>query len=327
MKILQRHWFLMGLMIAVSLGIGAAAELQRVVEWKRCGDLIVMAVMFATTCSLDSRSILTTLQRPAAPMLASFINMFVVPCGALVLSRVLPEDWAVGMIVVSAAPCTIASAAVWTRNAGGNDVVAVMVTVITNAACFLVAPLWLAGIARGHDVSIEASAMIVKLACLVLFPMAMGQWARSWPRFVDWSQRHQFQLSVFSQVGVLLMVFLGSVHCGLRLNETDMDPTAFWQQMLLMIVTVAVLHTSMLWLGQATGRWIGLTRPEWIAVGFAGSQKTLMVGLQISLMIGGGLAVLPVVAYHVCQLLIDTLAVDRLKSFSSEASYRQEGST
>ena len=47
------------------------------------------------------------------------------------------------MIVAATAPCTLASAAVWTRRAGGNDAVAILVTFITNATCFLVTPFWL----------------------------------------------------------------------------------------------------------------------------------------------------------------------------------------
>ena len=49
-----------------------------------------------------------------------------------------------------------------------------------------------------------------------------------------------------------------------------------------------------------------------VAVGFAGSQKTLMVGLTIALQFGG-LTILPMLAYHVLQLLIDTLLANRLR--------------
>ena len=79
-----------------------------------------------------------------------------------------------------------------------------------------------------------------------------------------------------------------------------------------MLLSAATLHTSMLWLGQGIGQLMGLPRADWIAVGFAGSQKTLMIGLQVALMVGGGLTVLPMVAYHVIQLMIDTVIADRL---------------
>ena len=54
-----------------------------------------------------------------------------------------------------------------------------------------------------------------------------------------------------------------------------------------------------------------LNRADQISVGFAGSQKTLMVGLQVAIDLG--INVIPMVAYHISQLLIDTLVADRLR--------------
>ena len=46
------------------------------------------------------------------------------------------------LVIAAAVPSTVASAAVWTRRAGGNEIVALIVTVVTNSLCFLVTPLW-----------------------------------------------------------------------------------------------------------------------------------------------------------------------------------------
>ena len=51
------------------------------------------------------------------------------------------------------------------------------------------------------------------------------------------------------------------------------------------------------------------------AVAISGSQKTLMIGLEVALMFGG-LAALPIITYHVLQLIADTMLVDRLKEES-----------
>jgi sodium/bile acid cotransporter 7 len=79
-----------------------------------------------------------------------------------------------------------------------------------------------------------------------------------------------------------------------------------------MIAAVMAVHLSMLAAGFALARFVGLSREDQIAVGFAGSQKTLMVGLKISLDLQ--YSILPIVVYHVGQLLVDTLIADRLKS-------------
>jgi len=61
--------------------------------------------------------------------------------------------------------------------------------------------------------------------------------------------------------------------------------------------------------GLYAARAFRLTQPDKIAVMFAGSQKTLMVGAYLAMSVGP-LAILPMVAYHAVQLLIDTLVAD-----------------
>ena len=53
-----------------------------------------------------------------------------------------------------------------------------------------------------------------------------------------------------------------------------------------------------------------------IAIGLSGSQKTLMVGLQIA--IDCGVSVIPMITYHLGQLLIDTIVADRWRRGSSK---------
>ena len=57
---------------------------------------------------------------------------------------------------------------------------------------------------------------------------------------------------------------------------------------------------------------IKLPRTDQIAVGFAGSQKTLVIGLSISISLG--FSMLPILMYHVMQLVIGTVLVERIRS-------------
>ena len=93
-----------------------------------------------------------------------------------------------------------------------------------------------------------------------------------------------------------------------------------------MLACVIGVHLAMLWAGHVLARLLGMARPEQIAIGFGGSQKTLMVGLDIGAEYYATmpLAMLPMVAYHVCQLLVDTLVADRLHQ-RGEAATRAIG--
>ena len=78
-----------------------------------------------------------------------------------------------------------------------------------------------------------------------------------------------------------------------------------------MIAAVLFVHIASFWLGLGLARLFRLPWGDQLAVAFAGSQKTLMVGMNVSM--GAGFSVLPMVAYHVGQLLVDTVIADRLR--------------
>ena len=103
------------------------------------------------------------------------------------------------------------------------------------------------------------------------------------------------------------MVFLGSIQTAQRIAAPAAQPVAF--ELLALIVCVVGIHTAMLFCGIVLARWFRMDRRDQIAVGFAGSQKTLMVGLQVAMDLG--FSIIPMVAYHVCQLLVDTFVADR----------------
>ena len=82
-------------------------------------------------------------------------------------------------------------------------------------------------------------------------------------------------------------------------------------QIALMVAIVLSIHTGVFFVGYFFTQRIGLPRADAIAVGFSGSQKTLMVGLEIA--IASGLSILPMITFHAGQLFIDTLIADRLR--------------
>jgi sodium/bile acid cotransporter 7 len=82
-------------------------------------------------------------------------------------------------------------------------------------------------------------------------------------------------------------------------------------ELLVVILAVIAIHVAVLAAGMASARRLKMDRADQIAVGFAGSQKTLMVGLQICMDLGFN--ILPMVVFHISQLLIDTLIADRLR--------------
>jgi sodium/bile acid cotransporter 7 len=261
--------------------------------------------------SLRTSDVGSALRRPVGWLLAIGVSLVVLPPLAWAAGRWLVRDLADGLVIATAVPCTLGSAAVMTRRAGGNDVIALVVTLMTNLACFVVTPGWLQTLTgRTGGPEQNFADLVAKLAMLVVLPIVVGQLLRQPPRIGHWATRHRIALGVVAQVGILAMVLVGAVRCGeqLRTLETGVAPVA--GQLVAVIGIVAVLHLAAWALGYAAARRAGLPEEDQPAVAFAGSQKTLMIGLAIALDFGG-LAVLPMMAYHVEQLLIDTLLADR----------------
>ena len=310
-EILKRRWFLLVLTATLVAGITWAPRLALFAE-SVPRSAVIAAVLLAMALPLRIDTMWATLRRPGTALLAVAINLVLVPLLAYAASRLLIDELAVGMIIAAAVPCTLASAAVWTRLAGGNDAVSLLVTMITNLSCFLVTPAWVRLLAGRGDASVPFGEMMVKLLVLVVLPIIAAQLLRLIPAVGHWATANKSGLSVFAQIGILSIVFVGAVRCGQKLVELDDQLATIWGQVALMLALVAVVHVAAWWFGYSLAAKLGMARAEQLAVAFAGSQKTLMVGLAVALEFGG-LAVLPMLAYHVAQLLIGTVLADRCR--------------
>jgi sodium/bile acid cotransporter 7 len=244
-------------------------------------------------------------------LLAIAINVSIVPLLCLPALWLLPDSLFGGLFITSIVPCTLASASVWTRKAAGDDSVAMMTTVVTNLACVIVVPLgiWLV---LSRQAEINAADQVQKLATVVVLPLVLAQVMRR-AGADAWADRNKIRLSTLGQIGILVMVVFGAVASARVVGQAGGGErmTTSWLSLVSLVLSAAGLHTLTLCLGILMAKCLKMKRPSQIAVGIAGSQKTLMVGLQIA--IDCGVSVIPMLAYHLSQLVIDTLVAERWK--------------
>jgi sodium/bile acid cotransporter 7 len=315
---LCRHWFLLSLVFALVIGIINSGSLEPIAQSSLLRSGILVSVLYVMSLPMETRTMWRTITHPWAAVLASVMNMGVLPVIAWAFSNLLVEDMSVGLIIASVVPCTLASAAVWTRRAGGNDAAAILVTILTNMTCFLVTPSWLMFL-LGKSVQFQPKdrdRMMYELAVLVVLPIVAGQFSRCYSRIALWSTRNKRPLSNLAQIGILGMVFIGAIQCGLRLNASEWKREGSVAMFVTMAISVLSVHLLALHVGKAVAFLLGMNCPDQIAVAFAGSQKTLMVGVYIAVNFFGGLTILPMVAYHVGQLVVDTILADRWRKIS-----------
>lgn len=325
LSLVRQNWFLLALATLFAVGFFVWRPLEPLAEAGWLRSIVVATAMFLMALPLPGAEIINALRRPWATLLAVLVTFGVLPLIAWGLSPLLSESYALGLLVAAVTPCTMASATVWTRKAGGNDAAATVVTVVTNLICFLITPAWLyvmtgqqAGMSRG-----DFADMVLKLLLIVVLPVIAGQLLRRSAPIAAWSTRRKTTLGIASQVCILFIVLVGAIHTGKNLSVASESGGDTMFDLAMMVVVVLLVHITSFWIGLGLARVLGLPWGDQVAVAFAGSQKTLMVGMDSALQMGA--SVLPMVTYHVGQLFIDTVLADRLREGKGKGKEGEKG--
>jgi len=306
MKFIVRHWFLIALATVVTVGFLAASPLAPLAHNTWLKWMIVAITMFLMAWPLELAQFRSRIVNPTAPLTATAINTLLAPLLLWPLAMLMPGDIGASMVLVFAAPCTLASAAVWTARAGGDDSVAIMVTIITSCFCFLTTPAILYCFI-GQTVSPTIlTGMVWKLLICIVLPIGIAQVLRLQKASAAWATENKRSVNKIAQCGILSVVFIGSIASALKISNSS--TSGYGAMIVLSVVLMLAVHTAVLVAGVAIAKSIGLNRGEQIAVAFSGSQKTLMVALSVAASLG--VTIIPLVAYHSLQLFIDTLIAD-----------------
>jgi sodium/bile acid cotransporter 7 len=305
---LARRWFLIGL----AAGLGAAALRPDAVRpWTDLLPLrLVVAVsLLLASLGLEGRRLIHAVRRPGGVALGLLISFAVLPLAALAVRPALPgDDVAVGLLIMLSVPCTLSSAVLWTRQAGGDEAVALLIVVATNLLGCVVTPMWLTA-AGPVAVRLDVPGMMRSLALVLVAPVAAGQLLRLLPGVAEFAARRR------ALIGVAARVLIASVLIAAAAEAASRAELLSVPLILMTLLACAGLHLGGLTLGFEGGRRLRLPRGDRIAAGIAGSQKTLPVALYLYgdyYRADYPLAVLPLLLYHLAQLLLDTVIADRL---------------
>ncbi len=300
--------FLIGLALAVCVGFGGHAWLSPVASIPWLKTAIVLTVMSMMAAPVPMELFVKTISRPWPGLLASIICLGLAPILGWLSHFMLQSELAGGLIVACCVPSTLASSAVITRKAGGDDTVPIFVTILTNLSCAVVTPLWLV-LLMGSSATLSVGDLVRELAVLVVLPIVAVQVIR-WrsPKFCDWAKEAKGALSAACQVGILVMVSLGAVQMGSRWFDPSSTSSVAVMDVVAVVIIGLGIHLFCLFLGFGIAKATGVARAQAIGVGFAGSQKTLMIGINLA--IDYGVSILPMISYHVAQLLVDAFIAE-----------------
>jgi solute carrier family 10 (sodium/bile acid cotransporter), member 7 len=312
-SLFSKHWFL----LTLALGLGAAltfpAAIRSVTDfWEPRWAIAISLFLIAWT--MPTRSLLSELRHPFASLWAVILSYGLVPGAAVMLGWMAPDkDVCLGLILVSSVPCTLSSAVLWTRLAGGNEATALLTVMGTTFTSWFMTTAWLSWL-TATDVALDVPAMMLDLVLSLIVPTVLGQALRQFAPCARFAERHKVALGVLSQCFVLAIVLKAGASVGEKLQEDsawDVPRIVLWS-----VVLAVALHLVALGGALYSARWLGLDRGRQIAIAFASSQKTLPIALVLYEQFfrpAFPFAVLPLLFYHVGQLLLDTMIAKRLR--------------
>jgi sodium/bile acid cotransporter 7 len=307
-QFLARRWFLLALVLGGLLAAFWPASL----DWTRYTPprWVMPFTLFLSAVTLEGRRLLESLRSPWAALWAVALGYSLPPLLGWAFGFILIDDYRLGLLVCSAAPCTLASAVIWTRLAGGNDAVALLATFASTGVSWLITTGWLA-LTTGHEFALGYASIMRDLALILVLPVALGQSVRAVPALARLATRRKPLLNVLARLLVLL-VLIRSLHDLARFLR-DAPGSIGTIELLAAFVACLAVHLISLLAGWQGGGWIGFDRETRIAIAFAASQKSLPVSLVLLDLIfpDRPLAVVPLLVYHAGQLTVDTIIAER----------------
>jgi len=312
MAFLARRWFLLILAGGVALAL-ARPELFQVWTGPLNPRLVVGASLFLMAWTLPASHLRQELFRPWAALWALALSYGLLPAAAWIIGQGLLPDYRIGIQIIASVPCTLASVVLWTRLAGGNEATALLVILLSTATSWLVTTAWL-GLATGiHLAGGELQEMMTDLLLTLVVPVTLGQAARSVGALARTADRFRVGISLVAQFLVLTIIFKAAADVGSKIHQGDRAVEL--GPLLTAAIACIGLHLGTLFTGLISSRWLGLVRPQQIAVAFAASQKTLPVALVLFenyFRRDFPLAILPLLLYHVSQLILDTFVAEAM---------------
>ncbi len=308
----QRHWFLLALVTGVTLAAVRPDWLRPLVAPVPPRG-VVGAALFLMAWGLESRSLGRAVLRPLPALWAALLSYAALPALAWLTGPLVTEpDYRIGLLISASVPSTLASAVLWTRMAGGREATALLVTLLTTATSWLVTTAWL-GWTTGAAVGVDTAAMMRELLVVLVVPVGLGQLARTSPPLARLASRGKTAMGILSRLLIFSIILKAATDVAGRLTARAELPSP---ALLLGTASLCLgLHLTALFVGLYSSKALRFDRPDRIAVAFACSQKTLPVALllfETYFKEAHPLAVVPMVFYHVGQLIVDTFIAQEL---------------
>ena len=206
-------------------------------------------------------------------------------------------------------PSTVSSSVVMVAIAKGNLPTAIFNASISGLIGIIITPLWLSFfMAKSGD--FDFASILYKLCLQIVLPLVLGLLLQ---RFLgEFARKNNYKLGYFDKAVIVLIVytsFSNSFNSGLFESIMLLD-------LLKILGIVIALFFGMYLLIGAICKWLNFDVRDTITAKFCGTKKSLVHGSVMVKIIFGtsatvGIFLLPIMLYHILQLLIVTIFAER----------------
>ncbi len=316
---LKKNWFIAGLVATVLLAWlfpepGARGGVLQSEDTTRLGVILIFLFQGLT---LSPEAVKTGLMQWRLHIFVQVFIFLVIPLAALVLiftaSPVLSRELSTGFFFLAVLPTTIATSVAYTAMTKGNVAGAVFNSSLANVAGIFITPLWVSLWMQAGGVSMPLGELFLNISKLLLAPFVVGQILRP----VVYKQADALK-KYFSMTSSLIIIFI--VYAAFCNSWED----GIWEQQGLMAVLSAgggsafflALVLGLVAIGVKLFRF---ERQNAMAALFCAPQKTMAAGVPMANLMfehhaGLGMILLPLMFYHLLQLLVGGAMVNRINA-------------
>jgi sodium/bile acid cotransporter 7 len=228
---------------------------------------------------------------------------------SLAVGHWLPPLVALGFLYLGTLPSTVQSATAYCSLAGGNVAHSVVAAALLNIlGVVITAPLF--SLLAGSEAAAFDLGGLEKVAAILLLPFLIGQAAQN--RFGNIVREHRDLATWMDRISIAIPVYVafsGAVREGLW----SLVGPADWAVLIAAVLLLLTFAFGGAWL---LGGLVGLERGDRIALLYSAAQKSIAMGAPLASVLFGpataGLVLLPVLVYHLLQLVLSAPIAARL---------------
>ena len=314
-KSLAKYWFFIGIVIVVVLAFNFPVVGEKIKQWHLLKIGIFIAFLI-TGLTLETKAIADEIRNIKVLSAAIISSLVLFPIITFFLANIFYKntlDFVVGACIIATAPATVASGTVLTAIAKGNIPLSLFICIASNFTAIFTIPFSLNFLLQfNQSMDLPVFAMIKSLILIVLIPVIAGQVLRIKLKHLVTPYRKLF--SIFAQLIVLLIIFNAVSSSTSKISQMG-------YKIIFVFAFMILLHTIILLLNFGLSRLMRLNMPSTSAFTIHTSQKTLTV----SYIVWAGyfasdlpLALIPPIAYHLTQMIMDTFLAHRFRSLAEQ---------